>query len=92
MYGIDIAWNRVMTVVARAAAVPMSQVNGWWGWALWIPAVIQGACMLLVFGYWTFERSIPKEFRPVAGWQRDRTWGESTLQRARKMLKSITTL
>jgi hypothetical protein len=70
----------------------MSQINGWWGWALWIPAIIQGACMLLVFGYWFFERSIPVEFRPVTGAQRAQNWGQSTMQRAKGMLKSITTL
>ena len=35
VFALDIAWSRITTIICRAAAVPMSEVNGWWGWALW---------------------------------------------------------
>ena len=31
----SIAWSRVVTVVAKTTAVPMSHLGGFWGWALW---------------------------------------------------------
>jgi len=33
--GLDLAWSRILSVIARSTAVPMSLINGWWGWGLW---------------------------------------------------------
>ena len=33
--GLDLAWSRILSVIARSTAVPMSLVNGWWGCGLW---------------------------------------------------------
>ncbi|WVW83550.1 hypothetical protein I302_105571 [Kwoniella bestiolae CBS 10118] len=43
---MDLAWSRVLSVISRSTAVPMSMINGWWGWALcprffWLFAGIQ---------------------------------------------------
>lgn len=65
--GLDIAWNRVLGIVVRATAVPMSEINGWWGWALWIPCVLCVANLVAVILYWAYERKVPKEYRPVLG-------------------------
>ena len=35
VYGLDIAWSRLTTIISRSSAVPMSMLHGWWGWALW---------------------------------------------------------
>lgn len=35
VYGLDIAWSRITTIISRSSAVPMSMLNDWWGWALW---------------------------------------------------------
>jgi hypothetical protein len=34
-FGLDLVWEKVVLIVAKVAAVPMSQIDGWWGWALW---------------------------------------------------------
>ena len=35
IFGVDIAWNRITVIIAKATAVPMSEIDGWWGWSLW---------------------------------------------------------
>lgn len=67
VFGIDIAWNRILTIIARSTAVPMSNINGWWGWALWIPTIVCGFNLVLCIAYWGFERSVPIAYRPVLG-------------------------
>ncbi|ODO07710.1 hypothetical protein I350_03283 [Cryptococcus amylolentus CBS 6273] len=67
VFALDIAWNRITTLIAKATAVPMSNINGWWGWALWIPTIVCAVNMALVMLYWWFERSVPKQYRPALG-------------------------
>ncbi|KAL7424462.1 hypothetical protein Q5752_000146 [Cryptotrichosporon argae] len=67
VFAVDIAWNRVTSIVAKATAVPMSEVRDWWGWALWIPAVLCAANLALCVGYWYYERSVPLDYRPPLG-------------------------
>lgn len=62
---IDLAWISVTSVCARLAAVPMSRINGWYGYALWIPNVITVGSFLAVVAYWWLERSIPERYRPL---------------------------
>jgi hypothetical protein len=57
----------------------MSQVHGWWGWALWydnhrcllltlrIPTIVCAANLGLCVSYWAYERSLPKEYQPALG-------------------------
>lgn len=66
-FGLDIAWNRVTSIIARATAVPMSEINGWWGWALWIPTIVCALNLALVCLYWAYERNVPRKYRPVLG-------------------------
>lgn len=76
--GLDMAWRSVITIIARVTAVPMSRINGWYGWALWIPAILSTLCVFLVIGYLFYERSVPAQYRPVnvttnaeiVGWKR----------------------
>lgn len=67
VYGVDIAWSRITTIISRSSAVPMSLLHGWWGWALWIPTIICGCNLGLCIGYWAFERSLPRKYRPALG-------------------------
>ncbi|ELU41798.1 hypothetical protein AG1IA_04173 [Rhizoctonia solani AG-1 IA] len=60
--GLDVSWGKVVVLVAKATAVPMSKVGDEWAWALWvgyqkvIPAVICGVNIMLTFAY------IPRNF------------------------------
>lgn len=67
IFALDIAWNRVTSIFSRAAAVPMSQINGFWGWALWIPTIACAANLGLCIAYWAFERNVPQAYRPKLG-------------------------
>ncbi|OCF39673.1 hypothetical protein I317_06528 [Kwoniella heveanensis CBS 569] len=67
VFALDIAWNRITSVISKATAVPMSNINGWWGWAQWIPTIVCAFNMALVLFYWWFERSVPKKYRPSLG-------------------------
>jgi len=65
---LDLAWNSVTVVIARVSAVPMSHLGGWYGWALWIPAIVCFACTLIVAAYGIFEHKYcPERYRPVSG-------------------------
>ncbi|WOO82110.1 Major facilitator superfamily domain-containing protein 1 [Vanrija pseudolonga] len=67
VYGLDIAWNRVVSVITRTTAVPLSNIGGFWGWALWIPAMVCGFNMIMLMVYWWFERNVAPQYRPVLG-------------------------
>lgn len=75
---LDMAWRSVITIVARVTAVPMSRIGGWYGWALWIPAILTTISVSIIVGYIVYERSVPVEYRPVnvshsaeiVGWKR----------------------
>lgn len=67
VFALDIAWSRITSVFSKASAVPMSEINGWWGWALWIPTIVCAVNMGLVLAYWWFERVVPREYRPALG-------------------------
>ncbi|WWC64309.1 uncharacterized protein I303_106919 [Kwoniella dejecticola CBS 10117] len=67
VFAIDIAWSRVTSVVSKATAVPMSDIKGFWGWAIWIPAIVCAINMMLVLAYWAYERTVPNAYRPLLG-------------------------
>ncbi|WVQ84824.1 hypothetical protein IAT38_006981 [Cryptococcus sp. DSM 104549] len=67
IFAVDIAWGRIVSIISKATAVPMSEINGWYGWALWIPTISCAVNMALVMAYWWFERSVPKKYRPKLG-------------------------
>ncbi|ORX34136.1 major facilitator superfamily domain-containing protein [Kockovaella imperatae] len=79
VFGVDIAWNRITGIIAKVTAVPMSNINGWWGWSLWIPAILCASNLGWVMLYWWFERSIPVQYRPPLG--RDASKSENWRQR-----------
>ncbi|CAE6346181.1 unnamed protein product [Rhizoctonia solani] len=61
--GLDVSWGKVVVLIAKATAVPMSKVGGEWAWALWIPAMVCGANIVLTFGYMVWIRTLPQEVR-----------------------------
>ncbi|KAF9047172.1 MFS general substrate transporter [Hymenopellis radicata] len=54
VYGLDIAWGKVIVLIAKATAVPMRDSTSFWGWALWIPAIVCFANLIqnAVFVWW----------------------------------------
>lgn len=77
---LDMSWRSVITILARVTAVPMTRIGGWYGWTLWIPAILTTLCVGITIGYIFYERSVPVEYRPVnamhlaevTGWKRVR--------------------
>ncbi|OCF73363.1 hypothetical protein I204_06595 [Kwoniella mangroviensis CBS 8886] len=67
VFALDIAWNRITSIFSKASAVPMSEINGWWGWALWIPTIVCAVNLGMVLVYWYFERALPEKYKPVLG-------------------------
>ncbi|WOO80282.1 Major facilitator superfamily domain-containing protein 1 [Vanrija pseudolonga] len=64
VFGLTLAWNRLISVIAKVAAVPMTQLDHHWGWALWISAILCAFSFGSVVAYALYERSLPKEYRP----------------------------
>ncbi|WWD09702.1 hypothetical protein V865_007830 [Kwoniella europaea PYCC6329] len=58
----------------------MSMINGWWGWALWIPAFTTVANLIICIMYWAYERRVPKQYRPPLG--KDAARKEGALRKA----------
>ncbi|KAM0321643.1 hypothetical protein ACHAQA_009999 [Verticillium albo-atrum] len=40
VYGLDMSIGKLVVLAAKAAAVPMRDASDFWGWALWIPAIV----------------------------------------------------
>ncbi|GFZ49838.1 hypothetical protein JCM24511_07241 [Saitozyma sp. JCM 24511] len=67
IFGVDVAWGRVVNIICKSTAVPLSEINGWWGWALWIPTIVTALNLALVLLYWAYERNVPRQYRPKLG-------------------------
>ncbi|KAJ7868492.1 major facilitator superfamily domain-containing protein [Mycena leptocephala] len=35
VYGVDIAFGRVINTISKATSIPIAEGTGWWGWSLW---------------------------------------------------------
>ncbi|KAF7343316.1 MFS transporter [Mycena venus] len=35
VYGIDIAFGRVINTISKATSIPIVERTGWWGWSIW---------------------------------------------------------
>jgi hypothetical protein len=76
-------------MIARLAAVPMSQINAWYGWALWIPSMIIVACTGIIVGYLFYERSVPEIYRPCNGSDVRHKMGKSPLKIAWRNVSNL---
>ncbi|BEJ15699.1 hypothetical protein CspHIS471_0503040 [Cutaneotrichosporon sp. HIS471] len=67
IFGVNVAWSRIIQLVARLTAVPMADIGPgrYWGWALWIPCITTFASGFCVYAYYFFEnRILPAQYRP----------------------------
>ncbi|KAL1412151.1 hypothetical protein Q8F55_003158 [Vanrija albida] len=80
VFGLTLAWNRLMSVIAKVAAVPMTKLDHNWGWALWISAMLCAFSFASVLAYAAYERSLPPHHRPPVPTreERKRSWVQLT--------------
>ncbi|KAJ7130411.1 major facilitator superfamily domain-containing protein [Mycena epipterygia] len=67
VYGIDIAFGRVINTIAKATSIPIAEGTGWWGWSIWIPCIMAGVTLVINIGYLFFACRLPKESQVVTG-------------------------
>ncbi|KAJ6625112.1 major facilitator superfamily domain-containing protein [Mycena sp. CBHHK59/15] len=67
VYGIDIAFGRVINTIAKATSVPIAEGTGWWGWSIWVSCIMAAVTLVINIAYIFFERRLPKESRLVTG-------------------------
>nr|GAT50931.1 MFS transporter [Mycena chlorophos] len=65
LYGVDIALIRVINTIAKATAVPIAERTGWWGWSIWISAVMSAIALIINIIYVLFDRRLPGRTRLV---------------------------
>ncbi|KAL6915324.1 hypothetical protein FSST1_006819 [Fusarium sambucinum] len=59
VYGLDLSIGKLIVLIAKATAVPMRDASSFWGWALWIPAIVCFANLLQNIFYVWWARSRP---------------------------------
>ncbi|KAG7059138.1 hypothetical protein JMJ77_0006506 [Colletotrichum scovillei] len=72
VYGLDLSIGKLIVLIAKATAVPMRDATSFWGWALWIPAIVCFANLLqnIFYVWWVWIR--PAWTRMPTGQQRAR--------------------
>ncbi|RSL94354.1 hypothetical protein CDV31_014342 [Fusarium ambrosium] len=60
VYGLDLSIGKLVVLAAKASAVPMRDTSSFWGWALWIPAIICFVNLLQNIFYVWWARSRPE--------------------------------
>ncbi|KPM41707.1 hypothetical protein AK830_g4865 [Neonectria ditissima] len=60
VYGLDLVIGKLIVLIAKATAVPMRDATAFWGWALWIPAIVCFANLLQNIFYFWWARSRPE--------------------------------
>ncbi|GJC88637.1 major facilitator superfamily domain-containing protein 1 [Colletotrichum liriopes] len=85
VYGLDLSIGKLIVLIAKATAVPMRDATSFWGWALWIPAIVCFANLLQNILYVWWARSRPTWTHMPTGQrlareesQRERPRGESS--------------
>ncbi|KAK4940849.1 hypothetical protein LTR10_019121 [Elasticomyces elasticus] len=58
VYGADLAVGKLIVLIAKATAIPMRDATSFWGWALWIPAIVCFANLLqnILYVWWAWSR------------------------------------
>ncbi|KAK7754279.1 hypothetical protein SLS62_003858 [Diatrype stigma] len=58
VYGLDLSIGKLIVLIAKATAVPMRDASSFWGWALWIPAIVCFANLLqnILYVWWAWTR------------------------------------
>ncbi|KAH6661798.1 major facilitator superfamily domain-containing protein [Plectosphaerella plurivora] len=70
VYGLDLSIGKLVVLAAKATAIPMRDATDFWGWALWIPAIVCFANLLQNIFYVWWVRSQPEWTRMPTGKQR----------------------
>ncbi|KAF7548504.1 hypothetical protein G7Z17_g7008 [Cylindrodendrum hubeiense] len=60
VYGLDLSIGKLIVLIAKATAVPMRDATSFWGWALWIPAIVCFVNLLQNIFYFRWARSRPE--------------------------------
>ncbi|KAL2670216.1 hypothetical protein Neosp_014683 [[Neocosmospora] mangrovei] len=60
VYGLDLSIGKLIVLAAKASAVPMRDASSFWGWALWIPAIVCFVNLLQNIFYVWWARSRPE--------------------------------
>ncbi|KAJ3961420.1 hypothetical protein N0V92_001917 [Colletotrichum tropicale] len=60
VYGLDLSIGKLIVLIAKATAVPMRDASSFWGWALWIPAIVCFANLIQNIFYVWWARSRPE--------------------------------
>ncbi|KAJ7814918.1 major facilitator superfamily domain-containing protein [Mycena olivaceomarginata] len=60
VYGVDIAFGRVINTISKATSIPIAEGTGWWGWSIWIPCIMAAATLAINVAYIFFESRLPK--------------------------------
>ncbi|KAH6970942.1 major facilitator superfamily domain-containing protein [Ilyonectria sp. MPI-CAGE-AT-0026] len=60
VYGLDLSIGKLIVLIAKATAVPMRDASSFWGWALWIPAIVCFVNLLQNAFYFWWARSRPE--------------------------------
>ncbi|SPO01777.1 uncharacterized protein DNG_04450 [Cephalotrichum gorgonifer] len=82
VYGLDISIGKLIVLAAKASAVPMRDATSFWGWALWIPAIICFVNLLqnIFYVWWAWSR--PEWTWMPTGQQKARKAGQRDATRA----------
>ncbi|ORY67943.1 major facilitator superfamily domain-containing protein [Leucosporidium creatinivorum] len=79
VYGLENAANRIVVVVAKATAIPITNAAGW-TWVIWVPVFFSGFVFLTNVAYVLWERRLPELYRPRTGRQISATEGGGGLR------------
>ncbi|CAG9975835.1 unnamed protein product [Clonostachys byssicola] len=60
VYGLDLSIGKLIVLIAKATAIPMRDASSFWGWSLWIPAIVCFANLLQNIFYFWWARSRPE--------------------------------
>ncbi|KAK7040121.1 hypothetical protein VNI00_009926 [Paramarasmius palmivorus] len=89
VYGIDLAWTRVVSVVAKATAIPITDGTGSYTWAFWVTCIMCGASLVVNAVYFVFAKRLPSDLQMVTGRQQGRGSVSSLRQLSWAPLKAI---
>lgn len=67
VFGMDIAWGRVFSLMGNLSAVPIGESSGVWYFSWWLSVILCGLTLALNVVYVLIERRAPLSARPITG-------------------------
>ncbi|KAK7040120.1 hypothetical protein VNI00_009925 [Paramarasmius palmivorus] len=77
VYGLDIAWGRVINVISKATSVPIAEGTGSWTWPFWVACIMCIVTLILNIGYCLFVRWVAAGIRTPTGREMGAKFGDS---------------